>query len=415
MHGPCRIGVGIDQLTVRNIAISRATLVLPDGICTSPLYVANGRVASACPRGHVWELELPDHLVFPGLINAHDHLHLNSIPPLPQHPPFPNSYAWIAAFQSHLASSAVVAATSVAAERRYYHGGLKNLLAGATTVLHHDPWQVCLADPAFPVRVLRHFGWSHSLGMGLEMVRPKELPRYGPPVAESFAATPAGEPWIIHLAEGTDELAAGELSRLDGLGCLAPNTVLVHGVGLSEPDIELLLARGAAIIWCPSSNLAILGRTLEPRRLFDAGRLALGTDSRLSGVHDLLTELRVAAAYSDLSACELFRLVTAQASRVLRAPFAGGLGAGQHADLLVLRDRGSDPYEQLLAATRGELRAVLRDGVPAIADPEFAGWFAAFGLGVTHVKLDGYDKLLARARLGSFAPESLPVEPGLEW
>jgi cytosine/adenosine deaminase-related metal-dependent hydrolase len=407
--------VNDDQVTVRNIAISRATLVLPDGIRTSPLYVANGRVASTCPPGHVSELELPDHLVFPGLINAHDHLHLNSIPPLPQRPPFRNSYAWIAAYQLHLASSAVTAATSITAERRCYHGGLKNLFAGATTVLHHDPWKACLGDPAFPVRVLQHFGWSHSLGMGLEMVRPKELPRYGPPVAESFAATPADEPWIIHLAEGTDELAAGELSRLDALGCLAPNTVLVHGVGLSEPDIELLLARGAAIIWCPSSNLAILGRTLEPRRLFDAGRLALGTDSRLSGVHDLLTELRVAAAHSDLTACELFRLVTAQASRVLRAPCAGGFGAGQHADLLVLRDRGSDPYEQLLAATRGELRAVLRDGVPAIADPEFAGWFAAFGLKVMHVKLDGHDKLLARARLGSFTPESLPVEPGLEW
>jgi cytosine/adenosine deaminase-related metal-dependent hydrolase len=401
-----------DELSMRNAVISRATLVLPEGIRRAPLHLAAGRIAASRPAGEEFELDLPEHLVFPGLINAHDHLQLNAIPPLPAHTPFPNSYEWIAAFGTHRADPTVSAAVAVASTLRHRHGGLKNLLSGATAVLHHDPWRADFEDPRFPVRVLRHLHWSHSLGMGLSNSGTAE-PIYGPPVAESFAATPPQEPWIIHLAEGTDELAAGELSRLDALGCLAQNTVLVHAVGLRAADVELILARGAAVIWCPSSNLAILGRTLDPRTLFRAGRLALGSDSRLSGARDLLAELKVAAAHSDLTAREVVALATICAARVLRAPTIGGLSPGQYADLLVLRDRGGDPYQQLLAASRADLRAVVRDGVPAIADPDFAPWFAACGREVLPVTLDGAGKLLARECLGG-QPEVARMEPGLE-
>jgi cytosine/adenosine deaminase-related metal-dependent hydrolase len=281
-----------------------------------------------------------------------------------------------------------------------------------TTVQHHDPWRRTLGDPDYPVRVVREFRWSHSLGLGLAGAM--AAPAYGPPVLESFAATPPGQPWIIHLAEGTDGVAAAELSRLDALGCLSASTVLVHGVGLGTADVERIIERGAAVIWCPSSNLAILGRTLEPRRLFDAGRLALGSDSRLSGARDLLSELKIGAAHSDLTARELLQLVTSDAARVLRLPLAGGLAAGQYADLIVLRDQGGDPYRQLLQAERAQLRAVVRDGAPTIADPDFAAWFAAGGLAVLRVQLDGVAKLLARACLGSAGEAVARMEAGLE-
>jgi cytosine/adenosine deaminase-related metal-dependent hydrolase len=408
-----------------NTIISQAALVLPDQVMRSPLYISGARIAETPPVG-AWQLGLGDHLIFPGLINAHDHLHLNNIPPLPQAAPFPNSYAWIAAFQPHFADPTVAAAVAVAKELRYRHGGLKNLLGGATTVAHHDPWHAALDDPAFAVGLLRDFGWSHSLGLGLQdealrmhgdenrlarCISHFQLPPYGPPVVESFAATSAGRPWIIHLAEGTDDVAAAELSQLEALGCLADNTVLVHGAGLSEADIDLVIGRGAAVIWCPSSNLSMLDRTLEPRRLFDAGRLALGSDSRLTGARDLLEELRVAAAHSDLTPRELLRLVTTDASRVLHLPAVGGFQVGQRADFLVLRDRGGDPYRQLLDIKRRDICAVVRDGAPVVADPDFADWFAACGAEVAHVQLDGRPKLLARALAQT---DVIDLEPGLE-
>jgi cytosine/adenosine deaminase-related metal-dependent hydrolase len=398
-----------------NTTIRHATLVLPDRIERAPLHLAGGRITAEPPDG-VWELDLRDHLVFPGLINAHDHLHLNNVPRLPHSIPFANSYAWISAFETYFADPYVAAAVRIAKPLRYRQGGLKNLLAGATTVAHHDPWHPALDDPDFPTGLLRAFGWSHSLGMGdagwgMGVGTSHPLPRYGPPVRESFAATPGAQPWIIHLAEGTDAVAAAELSLLDQLGCLAGHTVLVHGAGLSVADIERVIARDAAVIWCPSSNVSMLGRTLSPRRLFDAGRLALGSDSRLTGARDLLDELPVAAAHSDLAPRELFRLVTMAARAILRLPDVGGLDAGQRADLLIIRDTGGDPYQQLIDITRRDICAVVRGGAPQVADPSFADWFAACGRESVQVLLDERPKLLSRALA---QPEVIALEPGLE-
>jgi cytosine/adenosine deaminase-related metal-dependent hydrolase len=409
-------------LPVFSTTIRQATLVLHDRIERSSLHLSGGRI-TAEPPTDAWAIDLGDHLIFPGLINAHDHLHLNNIPRLPHAQPFPNSYAWITAFQTYFADPSVAAAVAIAKPLRYTQGGLKNLLAGATTVAHHDPWHATLDEPSFPVGLLRDFGWSHSLGLGtgdwgvvfgdshpLSPI-PYPLPRYGPPVVESFAATPASQPWIIHLAEGTDAISAAELSWLDQLGCLADNTVLVHGAGLTAADIERVIARDAAVIWCPSSNLSMLGRTLEPRRLFDAGRLALGNDSRLSGARDLLDELRVAAAHSDLSPRELLRLVTSAASGILRLPEVGGLDAGQCADLLILPDIGGDPYRQLIDIKRKDICAVVRGGAPLIADPGFADWFATAGIEAVPAQLDGRPKLISRALA---RPEVIALEPGLD-
>jgi cytosine/adenosine deaminase-related metal-dependent hydrolase len=345
-------------------------------------------------------VDLRDHLVFPGLVNAHEHLHLNAVPPLRSGAPFANSYAWIEAFQAHFAEPEVIAALAVPKALRLRHGALKNLLAGATCVAHHDPWHAELDAPDFPVALLRDFGWSYALGG----------PAYGPPPRASFAATPPHRPWIIHLAEGTDATARAELAELDRLGCLAANSVLVHGVGLAPHDVERVIAAGAAVVWCPGSNRALLGRTLDPRRLCEAGRLLLGSDSRLSGERDLLEELRLALDRYGLAPAQLLGLVTRDAARILGLSGRGRLSPGAHADLLVVEDRGGDPVRSLLGSTRGRIRAVVRDGRPQIADPDFAYWFAALDIDTVPVTLDGRPKLLDRRLAGE---RLLALEPGL--
>ena len=392
-----------------SIVLENAHIVQHDGVVGRPLAFADGQVVSA--SDHALRLDLRDHLIFPGLINAHDHVQLNSVPPLPHAQPFPNSYAWIDAFESYRQDPAVAAAAEVPSAARHWQGGLKNLLAGVTTVAHHDPWHAVLDDPDFPVGLLRDFGWSHSLELGGK--RGDQPPRYGPAVRQSFEATPAEHPWIIHLAEGTDAVARGELERLDVLGCLASNTVLVHGVGLTGPEVERVIECGAAVVWCPASNLGMLGGTLgvsAVRRLFSAGRLALGSDSRLTGSRDLLDELRVAASHSSLSSRELLRLVTADASRILGLPECGGLSAGLQADCLIVRT-GTDPYATLLDTARSAIRAVVRGGVPMIADPDFADWFSYCAVETVAVRLDGNAKLMARKLA---RPEITGLEPGLE-
>jgi hypothetical protein len=383
-----------------DVSLCRAVSVTTEASSHMPLPIRAGRIGSSL-AARAYRVDLRDHLIFPGLINAHEHLHVNTVPPLKTGVPFPNSYAWIAAFQAHFEEPAVVAALQVPKELRLQHGALKNLLAGTTCVAHHDPWHPALDATNFPVALLRDYGWSYALGW----------PGYGPPAQQSFVETPSDRPWLIHLAEGTDATAQSELAQLEQLGCLAANSVLVHGVGLRERDIDRVIAHGASVVWCPTSNHALLGRSLDPRRLCAAGRLALGSDSRLSGARDLLEEMRGIAARRELNPRQLLGLVTTQAARILRLPAGGGLASGAPADLVIVEDRGGDERCGLVGIERSQIRAVARNGVPRIADPDFAEWFAVAGMEAVPVTLDGRPKLLAKPLAD---PALVALEPGLE-
>ncbi|CAD0350289.1 amidohydrolase family protein [Xanthomonas hortorum pv. vitians] len=386
-------------MSMADVCLQGARAITLAGPSRAAVTMRAGRFGGTLGTGSL-RLDLQGHVLAPGLINAHDHLQVNCVPPLPQGAPFANSYAWIEAFQAHFQHPDVAAALRVPKAVRLRHGGLKNLLAGVTCVAQHDPWHATLDETNFPVGLLREFGWSYALGWT----------GYGPPVQGSFAATSPEHPWMIHLAEGTDAVAGAELDELDRLGCLASNSVLIHGVGMGECDIDRVIARGAAVVWCPSSNLALLGRTLDPWRLCMAGRLALGNDSRISGARDLLEELRIAAD-SGLAPDLLLGMVSQQSARILRMQARGCIAPGAAADLLIVRDRGGDPATSVIGCQRNELRAVIRDGAPRIADPDFADWFEAAGIQTVPVLLDGRPKLLD-ARLAD--PAVLALEPGLE-
>ncbi|HEY3521244.1 MAG TPA: amidohydrolase family protein, partial [Rhodanobacteraceae bacterium] len=185
----------------------------------------------------------------------------------------------------------------------------------------------------------------------------------------------------------------------------------IHGVGLAKNDVERVIDAGAAVVWCPRSNLDLLGKTLDPRRLHEAGRLALGTDSRLSGARDLLEELGGVLYRHGLNAAQLLQLVTANAARILRESARGRLDAGAHADLVIVADGSGDPVRSLVGIDRSRVRAVVRNGVPRIADPDFAEWFERAGIETVRVQLDGRPKLMAK----SLADETvIALEPGLE-
>ena len=98
-------------------------------------------------------------------------------------------------------------------------GGLRNLAAGVTTVSHHDAYHPIFEED-FPVRVIKNYGWAHSLAFTED-------------VRGCFEATPPGAPFLIHLGEGTDADTAEEIFRLHDLGALDERTVLVHAVGLN--------------------------------------------------------------------------------------------------------------------------------------------------------------------------------------
>jgi cytosine/adenosine deaminase-related metal-dependent hydrolase len=215
---------------------------------------------------------------------------------------------------------------------------------------------------------------------------------------------------LIHLGEGTDAIASGELSALEAAGCLTDRTVLIHAVALDAEATSTALQHGAAVVWCPSSNATVLGATLDPGPWLDAGRIALGTDSRASGDATMLDELRAARDASSLDPRSIVTIATQLASKVLRVTDAGALDVGHRADLLVFKDDGDDPYEQILRARRSDLQAVIVGGRLLVSSPTLETALDPGGPRCD-VTVDGAPRRLATATLG--APQVLEQEPGL--
>lgn len=362
----------------------------------SRLRVVGERIADATPPPQPGEtvIDLRGDRLLPGLINAHEHLQLNALPRLRYRPRYRHVGEWIADIDARRGHDPLLQANqALPRDQRLLIGGLKNLLSGATTVLHHDPLYPSLLAPGFPVRVLRPYGWSHSLGLdGAEQVQ------------GSFRATPPDQPWIIHAAEGLDQTA--EFEQLERLGCIAPNTVLVHGLALTPAQQQRLVVSGACLVWCPGSNLHLFRRTPEVRPLLEFGCLLLGSDSRISGERDLLDELPQARALAGLSEVELEALLTERAADRLRLVDRGRLQPGLLADLLVL------PAGLALSeARRADLRLVMVGGQARCAHPRLAGHWEAEML---PVELDGRPHWLARELVQQLA-DAEAQEPGLAW
>jgi cytosine/adenosine deaminase-related metal-dependent hydrolase len=267
------------------------------------------------------ELDLDGLQVLPGLINAHDHLEFALFPRLGRRR-YANATEWAediyrpdqSPVREHLA---------VPKSLRLLWGGLRNLACGVTTVSHHNPYEPAF-DEEFPVRVAKSYGWAHSLAFETN-------------IRGCFDATPSGAPFLIHAGEGTDESAAEEIFKLHELGVLNERTVLVHAVGFRNDGWALIRKTGAAVVWCPRSNLFTLGRTLARDVLASGRPLALGTDSPLTAEGDLLDEIRVARElgweYDSWAAARILR-VPPQPDDWIAAP-----RFGEPPELVVIGDR----------------------------------------------------------------------------
>lgn len=281
-------------------------------------------------------LRIPDGEVRPGLINAHDHLHRNHFGRLAD-PPYRNAYDWGRDIHRRRAAE-IERGRALPRRAALLRGAWKNLVAGVTTVVHHDPWEPDF-DAGFPIRVAP-VRCAHSLGF--EPTRPP----------------PGTGPFAIHLAEGTDADAAAEMREMERIGLLTPDLLAVHVVGADADGVSRLRASGAAIVWCPSSNLHLFGRTAPPELLAPGIDVLLGSDSLLTGAGDLLDELRLAREIGYLSDERLLDAVGATAARRLGLPIPS-LEPGAPADLVVLR-------RPALEAHAEDVALVMVDGVVRI-------------------------------------------------
>lgn len=329
----------------------------------------------------------------PGLINAHDHLHRNHYGRL-GHPPYANAYRWAEDIQQNCAGT-IALGRLWPRRTALLEGAWKNLFAGVTTIVHHDPWEGDF-DHDFPIRVAS-VASVDSLGMsGMPRIADANLrpsnhrvpAKAGTQNHERGARNPGLLPaqehrpypnaFALHVAEGVDAEAAEEVRALDHEGQLGPNLIGVHGVGMDADGIARWRGSGAALCWCPSSNLFLFGRT-APAALFD-GRtdILLGSDSLLTGAGDLLDELRLARNLALLDDARLDAAVGVTAARRLGRP-APALIPGSAADVIVL----SRPLGE---ATAADVQLVLVGGQPRVATADLAAVLMPLFPGARHAR-----------------------------
>ena len=111
-------------------------------------------------------------------------------------------------------------------------------------------------------------------------------------------------PVHVHLHETADEVERSvaehgvrPVERLRRLGLLGPGLIAVHAVHLEPAEIELLGRHGCSVAHCPSSNLKLASGFSPINDLLKAGvNIAIGTDGAASNNRlDMFQEMRTAA------------------------------------------------------------------------------------------------------------------------
>ena len=171
--------------------------------------------------------------------------------------------------------------------------------------------------------------------------------------------------------EALSETGQRPIRRLDDLGLIHPGLMAVHATQLTAEEIELLALNGCSVIHCPRSNLKLASGTCPVADLLAAGvNVALGTDGAASNNRlDLWAEMDTAALLGKLvagdatalPAPEMLKMATINGARALGLEDTiGSLEAGKSADAICVRlDTATtrpvhDPISQLVYAAGRE-------------------------------------------------------------
>ncbi len=360
------------------------------------------------------ELDYPQGLILPGLINAHTHAAMSLFRGLADDLPLEE---WLTSYifpaESRLKGEFVYWGTKLAVAEM--------LLSGTTTFCD----MYLFADDV--ARAAAQCGIRAVVG---EVLYDFPSPNYGPPAAglklsEHLCRTWLGHPLvkvaiqphavytcspellkecgqladryntrlITHLSETHQEVedclaryGATPVAHLDRLGLLTPRLLADHAVVLSDADLALLAASGAGVAHCPESNMKLASGIAPVAELLQRGvPVGLGTDGCASNNNlDLIQEMDTAAKvqkvrYLDptvLPATAALALATRGSARVLGLEKeVGALIPGLRGDLVVLNlDQPHltplyDPFSQVVyAATGADVQTVVVQGQVVVRD-----------------------------------------------
>jgi 5-methylthioadenosine/S-adenosylhomocysteine deaminase len=368
----------------------------------------------------------PGALIFPGLINLHDHPSWSVLPPWPAPSsdaqpafgrplgtePYANRYQWngnggfadappeqtrlISEPHERLTSS--LGLTSEAVK----WAEIRGLLGGQTAEQGAGP------DPATDASLARDVD---NVNFGGDRVETETFPGPDPGLVARERAG-AIDAFIAHVAEGVPDAlrrpgdsysSRSELEALRREHLLNDEAVIIHGTALERSDFAAMRhagsprddhsgdGLGAKLVWSPLSNLLLYSRTANVYEALAEGvTVSLGTDWSPSGSANLLEELKVAditlrdgsllgpgrdlvpRLRSDKALDrELVAMVTRNPARTLRwQSRVGSMTKGKLADLVMITTpRRGSVYRRLIDATDQDVHLTMVGGDPLAGDP----------------------------------------------
>lgn len=312
-------------------------------------------------------IDLDGALLFPGLINSHDHLDFNLFPQLGNR--IYHDYTEWGNDIHATNKEAIEAVLAIPLADRIQWGIYKNLLNGVTTVVNHG---AVLNIIDSPVDVHQQLHSLHSVAF--EFNWKWKLNRI----------FPGRKPFVIHTGEGTSRTASAEIDTLLRWNLFNHELIAVHGVSMTPAQARLF----KALVWCPASNIFMLGTTARVNLLKRYIPILFGSDSTLSAEWNLWNHIRLARETGMLSDRELFESLTATPASIWGLNDRGKMAPGFRADIVAIRTKKetgcmdafccANPEDILLVLQKGQVRlfdASLHEQVRSSTRP--AGGFSA--------------------------------------
>jgi len=373
---------------------------------------------------NIQRIQLPEHALIPGMVNAHTHNPMTLMRGLADDLPL---MTWL---QQHIwpAEARVLGPEYV---RDGIELAIAEMLRGGTTCCNENYF-----FPDVQAATYRRHGFRAAVGLpfiefpsawaksrdeyfdknlavydefkGERLVSMTLSPHAPYTVSdESFArirmlADQLDVPVHIHVHETAQEVEESKqqhglrpLARLQALGLVNDHLIAVHMTQLLDSEIETCAAAGASVVHCPESNLKLASGFCPAQKLRQAGvNLAIGTDGCASNNDlDMFAEMRTAALLAkgvagDASAFDAafaLRAATLNGARALGlAERIGSIVAGKQADLTAVRLDALETQpiyhviSQLVYATgRGQVSDVWIAGVRKLENRTLCGFDVA--------------------------------------
>lgn len=151
----------------------------------------------------------------------------------------------------------------------------------------------------------------------------------------------------FEVMDAAEKTGVRPIQRLAALGLLSPQLQCVHMTQLTDDEISLLADAGAHVVHCPESNLKLASGYCPVDKLLKAGvNVALGTDGAASNNNlDMLGELRTAALLAKtvandaaaVAAHTALEMATINGARAMGLDDKiGSLAPGKFADMIAI-------------------------------------------------------------------------------